>query len=225
MLPQWAVRAIDSMEPTASEKQTVTESLTKNWAIIQAEFLPAIESLTDLGKQVMFDGVVYLALEWMESDAKKAREALTEQARLERQIIKKASELAKILDQHEQLQEAYGYLIPTNFPTFRECVRRSSSPAWWMVGGRDAFQQSRTGPRLADILEIIGETQPTDSSVLGKSRGIFYREAISVFENKYFHPEIPEGFRLSDKAIAGAIRAATGFEATEHNIKMARYRF
>ena len=233
--PAWIGAALEEIDPGPELRRRVEAGL----AILTGEVAPAIETLSEQGRQAIFAQAVWAGKYWQVPSTRRAREAVAEAKRLQGEIRAEAAALAGKLRLYSQLCEGYG--VAPGLPDFAECLQLVAQDqrfaAWAMIAEvADAALVTRATsqavPGMGDLIECL--TQAPDESLeqMALRSAIWSRksavdpqrvmlEALALVAG---HPEVPPGFRLPDAAVAALVYVIFGVDCSANTVKMARHR-
>ncbi len=233
--PAWIAEAIAEIDPGAELRQRIAAAL----PTIAAEVEPALEGLSLKGKRAVFAQALWAGKFWQVPSTRRAREAVAEANRLQREIRSDAAALASKLRQLATLAEGYG-VVP-GVPDFAECLQVVAMDerfsAWALMAEiRDAARMTRATsqavPGMGDLVECLTQ-EPAEALEQLALRGAIrsrksgadpQRVMLEALALVAGHPEVPPGFHLADAAVAALVHVVFGVDCSPASVKMARHR-
>ncbi len=186
-VPEWAVRALAAFAPAPGFNQEqpdpevlkrhgeFCDKIKRRWLELEIEFIPALNGLTDTGKQLVFEQAIYAAKYQSNQDLKGLREAKKKLDDINEKIRDKAIELSELLAVRDQLRN--DFQITDGVPSLFDLIGCASEryPAWSAVSQKEIQDfrrfiltrcQSRPKPGISDLLECLAmNIEPASKTV------------------------------------------------------------
>jgi len=253
--PAWARDALETFRPASafgksepgseavSRYNEFVTRITDRWPEINTGVLPSLRDLSDKQKRIVLEQALRCGYTYRESTLKDARAARPELKDLNSNIRRRAENLAKLLRRRRRIIEK-GH-AGDHEPDLFDMIERAASqyPDWESVLRpelqaflRIARNQSRSGPNLEDVLDILDESCGPE---IISERALDTRQTSPadcvrlVLENVALAKErkgglIPNEFRLPNSALATLVGVVFDLPAggiTDDAVRKVRERY